>query len=354
MSMEEIEKLRLRVEKDPNSRLFLPLAEEYRKSGMLDEAITVVLRGLEYQPAYTSARVALGRLYLEKNMVEEARNEFENVVKTIPDNLFSHKKLAEIYKASGQTDMAIREYKKVIELNPLDDDARISLDEIEGEPVETEEIFTPALPAEQEPAAVEETADPLHVEEEPGEEILAEAEADEAFAEFKASFAPPSAEAIEEPKDFFEPPVEEVGTEDVFASGIEDEGAKDVLEAQAEDAEVIELAEDEGFEDAFSIDSEEVSPVGSHVGSEGGFDRQLSSDEEDFSAANSFVNSGNYYGAMEIYRKILTRDPENKHALQRVTELKSLLKLLGRSDEVLVGRLDSFLSAIKKNFGRSN
>jgi hypothetical protein len=47
--MEEIEKLRMRVEKDPNSRLFLPLAEEYRKTGMLDEAISVILSGLSIE-----------------------------------------------------------------------------------------------------------------------------------------------------------------------------------------------------------------------------------------------------------------------------------------------------------------
>src|SRR3990170_5255925 len=124
MSMEEIEKLRIRVEKDPNSRLFLPLAEEYRKSGMLDEAIAVILSGLERQPGYTSARVALGRIYLEKNMIEEAKSEFEQVVSVIPDNLFSHKKLAEIYRGRGETENAAAEYRKVIQLNPLDEDAK--------------------------------------------------------------------------------------------------------------------------------------------------------------------------------------------------------------------------------------
>jgi tetratricopeptide (TPR) repeat protein len=126
--MEEIEKLRMRVEKDPNSRLFLPLAEEYRKTGMLDEAISVILSGLGRQPGYTSARVALGRIYMEKGMIEEARDEFEKVVSAIPDNLFSHKKLAEIYRERGETLKATDEYRKVMQLNPLDEDAKMSLE----------------------------------------------------------------------------------------------------------------------------------------------------------------------------------------------------------------------------------
>ena len=45
MSVKEIEKLRERVDKDPNSKLFVPLAEEYRKEGRLDEAVAYSKRG---------------------------------------------------------------------------------------------------------------------------------------------------------------------------------------------------------------------------------------------------------------------------------------------------------------------
>src|SRR5512135_2069932 len=102
MSLKDIAKLKERVDKDPNSKLFVPLAEEYRKEGMLDEAIGVLLSGIEKQPGYMSARVSLGKIYLEKEMLPEALSEFEQVIKSIPDNLYAHKKLAEIYRATGQ------------------------------------------------------------------------------------------------------------------------------------------------------------------------------------------------------------------------------------------------------------
>ncbi len=347
--MEEIEKLRLKVEKDPNSRFFLPLAEEYRKSGMLDEAITVILRGLEYQPGYTSARVALGRLYFEKNMIEEARNEFENVVKSIPDNLFSHKKLAEIYTASGDIEMAAREYKKVIELNPLDDDARVSLEEIEGKQ-ETEEVFSPAAPVESEAPAAEEKG--LHgieeeLEEELKEAIAAEAGTEDAFEEFKASFPGASEETVGSAGESFQP-LTEKPIEDILAEGA---AGEEVSEEHAEEADVIEIREDEGLEDAFSVDSLDASPAGlSRSDAEAGW--PFTGDTE-MSSADAFIAGGNYYRALEIFRKILDREPDNKHVLQRVTELKALLKLLGKSDEVLIARLDAFLGATKKHFDRS-
>lgn len=356
MSMEEIEKLRLKVEKDPNSRLFLPLAEEYRKSGMLDEAITVVLRGLEFQPGYTSARVALGRLYLEKNMIEEARSEFEDVVKTIPDNLFSHKKLAEIYRGRGDVDMAIREYKKVIELNPLDDDARISLEEVEGEVGGVEEILPPEPPAEVAPATEEKNADiGGDFEKEIAEEVSAETPLDVAFEEFAASFSPGPETESDETKDSLEAASEAEVSEDSGESSNADSTGEAVLESEAEETDFLELSEeDEGFEEAFAVDSaEEASEIAIPV-SETTSAGAVANGHEDISAADSFIAEGDYFRAMEVYRKILSADPENARVLQRVSELKALLKVLGRGDELIVARLDAFLGAIKKNFEREH
>ena len=78
MSLKDIEKLKERVDKDPNSKLFVPLAEEYKKEGMIEEAISVLLNGIERQPGYMSARVSLGKIYLEKGMMKEARSDVTN------------------------------------------------------------------------------------------------------------------------------------------------------------------------------------------------------------------------------------------------------------------------------------
>ncbi|UCG78170.1 MAG: tetratricopeptide repeat protein [Nitrospirota bacterium] len=130
MSLEDIEKLKEKLSKNPDSKLFVPLSEEYRKEGMFDEAIEVLKQGLEIQPSYMSARVALGKIYVEKEMLEEARDEFAEVIKAIPDNLFAHKKLAEIYRDMGDPISAIKQYDTVLMLNPLDEEAEASKKEL--------------------------------------------------------------------------------------------------------------------------------------------------------------------------------------------------------------------------------
>ncbi|HXX53544.1 MAG TPA: tetratricopeptide repeat protein [Thermodesulfovibrionales bacterium] len=324
--MEEIEKLRIRVEKDPNSRLFLPLAEEYRKMGMLDEAISVILSGLERQPGYTSARVALGRIYLEKNMIEEARNEFEKVVSVIPDNLFSHKKLAEIYREHGETLKAVDEYRKVIQLNPLDDDAKISLEEIEGRPHGQEETVYPLeSPGEPVPEAegIEALSPELHTLE---EETVNDPQntSHEEFEKFKDSLSGEPPETIGEIEDFAE---------------ISEDEALDLSEALAFD-DVIAEPEVPPQHTSRSVPhmEEQVKPAGSAV---------------DIASADSMVASGNFFKALEIYREVLSQNPDDKQTLQRIMELKALMKLMGKGEEMVIAKLEAFLSGVKKNFGKS-
>jgi tetratricopeptide (TPR) repeat protein len=151
MSLEDIENLKYRFEKDPDSKLFVPLAEEYRKEGMLDEAIAVLSKGIEKQPDYMSARVSLGKIYMEKGMLEEARAEFEIVVSSVPDNLFAHKKLAAIYRDTGEKDLAIKAFRKVLKLNPMDEDAVSQVNDLEK--IDISETPVEEAPVQEKPEA---------------------------------------------------------------------------------------------------------------------------------------------------------------------------------------------------------
>lgn len=325
--MEEIEKLRVRVEKDPNSRLFLPLAEEYRKTGMLDEAISVILSGLERQPGYTSARVALGRIYLEKNMIEEARDEFEKVVSVIPDNLFSHKKLAEIYRERGETQNAVEEYRKVIQLNPLDEDAKMSLEEIEGRPIGKKEIVFPMeSPAELSPD-IEEIEVPVIETHAHKEDVVAEPQeiSHQEFEGVKNSLSAETPEDIEEIEDSVE---------------ISEDEVIDLSEGEAFDDVLAEPAEAAQEHPDFSVPrtEERVKPAGSGA---------------DIATADSMVANGNFFKALEIYREVLSQNPADKQTLQRIMELKTLMKLMGKGDEVVIAKLEAFRNGVRKNFGKN-
>ncbi len=347
--MEEIEKLRIRVEKDPNSRLFLPLAEEYRKSGMPDEAISVILRGLEHQPGYTSARVALGRIYMEKGMLDEARKEFEAVVSAIPDNLFAHRKLADIYREKGEIRKAAAEYRTVIRLNPLDEEAKICLSEIEDGPHGEE-----ALPF----AEVEEHAQPdvseIPIDEGqgiPGAEFTElegiSEEPDEAGIAHSGPEEPGGEEdIIEEAEE-----ISDISGEEAFplrGEPVYQEEAYAAEEAPESAQHAMVLEEDR---ETFSGISESPFEIPESAGAHGGIEAsETPSGAADISAADSFIAAGDFCKALEVYRKALSGAPDDKHLLQRMLELKSLMKLMGKGEEVLIGRLEEFLDAIRRRF----
>src|SRR4030067_2310194 len=99
----EITKLTERVTRDPKSKLFVPLAEEYKKMGDIEMSIHVLTEGLKNNPGYVTAKSFLGRLLMEKGDLAGAGKEFEEVVKAIPDNLLAQRKLGDIHALQGDS-----------------------------------------------------------------------------------------------------------------------------------------------------------------------------------------------------------------------------------------------------------
>ncbi len=145
---QEILKLTDKLTKDPESKLFVPLAEEYMKSQMLDEAVMVLMDGLKNHPHFLTARVTLGKVYLEKGKIAEAKAQFEQVMAANPDNLFAHRKLARIYKDEGQVERAGKSCQTVLSQNPKDAEMKSLMEELNRlsqKPVEVQVVVPPAL-----------------------------------------------------------------------------------------------------------------------------------------------------------------------------------------------------------------
>jgi tetratricopeptide (TPR) repeat protein len=100
-----IEALRRRVERDPASIAFAQLAEEYRRIGDYQQAITICREGLTRHPGYLSAQVTLGRALIELGQFDEARKELEAVLSVAPDNLAAIRALADIHQQLGETEV---------------------------------------------------------------------------------------------------------------------------------------------------------------------------------------------------------------------------------------------------------
>jgi len=139
----EIDRLALALAKEPGSKVFIPLAEEYGKAGMWDEAAGVLEDGLRTYPGFITAMVALGRAYEQINQPVKAKAILEEAIKLSPDNLRAHRTLAKLYAEQGTNNAAIRSCNVILDLHPQDQEAlslRAGLEASRGQVAEDDRI----------------------------------------------------------------------------------------------------------------------------------------------------------------------------------------------------------------------
>lgn len=102
-------------------------ADRYREQGRFDDAIMLCLQELKASPTYASARVVLGRAYLESGDSVKAEEEFHRVVELSPENLRARMHLGQICETQGRVEEAIGHYEKALEFSPLNREIRASL-----------------------------------------------------------------------------------------------------------------------------------------------------------------------------------------------------------------------------------
>jgi tetratricopeptide (TPR) repeat protein len=120
----EIDRLATQLAKDPHSKVFMPLAEEYGKAGMWQEAAGVLEDGLKLYPGFITAMVALGRAYDQMGQSTKAKTVLEESVKLSPENLRAHRTLIKIYTGQGLKELALQSCAVILAVNPRDEEAR--------------------------------------------------------------------------------------------------------------------------------------------------------------------------------------------------------------------------------------
>jgi tetratricopeptide (TPR) repeat protein len=95
----------------PGSRVFVGLAEEYRRAGRLNEALAVLRQGLTAHPTYLSAQIAIARLFRELGRSGEAIEAFSKALVIDRENLVAAKALADLYWDTGNRVEAIKKFK---------------------------------------------------------------------------------------------------------------------------------------------------------------------------------------------------------------------------------------------------
>lgn len=120
-----------KYQEDPSSRIFAPLAEAYRKAGMVDQAIEIAREGLRVHPDFTGGRVALARALFDKREYHEVAAELSKVVQNAPDNLVAQRLLAESCLMLGRVAEALDAYKMLLYFSPQDTEVAKMVRELE-------------------------------------------------------------------------------------------------------------------------------------------------------------------------------------------------------------------------------
>jgi tetratricopeptide (TPR) repeat protein len=114
-----IDELRKKFDENPR-RYFAPLANEYRKSGDLAQAVFILEEYLPQQPGHISGHIVYGQTLFELGRDEEAKRVFETALSLDPENLIALRHLGHISRQAGDFDAARTWYQRLLEADPRD------------------------------------------------------------------------------------------------------------------------------------------------------------------------------------------------------------------------------------------
>jgi HD-GYP domain-containing protein (c-di-GMP phosphodiesterase class II)/CheY-like chemotaxis protein len=152
---DEIAKLQEEYAKHPEGRLFVHLAEAYRRSGELERARDLLQQGLQQHDDYLSARILLAEVHAEMGEEEQARATWREVLEQDPENERALRALADLAYVSGREQEALTHYRRIQEIGMDDDEVRDMIRELD-QPAATPETAAPARA--ESAATVEESA----------------------------------------------------------------------------------------------------------------------------------------------------------------------------------------------------
>lgn len=274
----EIKKLEERLQREPSSFCFAPLADAYLKAGMIDDALAVAKAGVTLHPGYVAGQMALARVCQHKGVTDECQKALEVVTAAVPEHAEAQQMLAKLYRESGRADDAVRALRTLLELSQ-DDAHTVAELELLIHQVEDDDL-----------ELIEFTEDDI-------------VEDDEATDQLVVRIKPAAALVVDPWAGISVDHEASVSSEEMLDAASlwalpEQQLAADAAE-EADDTELDEDSDRAGLE--MSVDGADplVTPT----------------------LAELYVTQGFPEKAVEIYRKILATDPSNTEALQRISSL---------------------------------
>lgn len=119
-------------EKDPTSKVFAPLAEAYRKMGLLEEALKTCAAGVKHHPDFPSGQVALAKILVDLGRPTEAIEHLQRATELSPENILAHSLLAQLLLELKRPTEALKSFKMVLFLNPTDKKSAQAIKKLES------------------------------------------------------------------------------------------------------------------------------------------------------------------------------------------------------------------------------
>ena len=145
----EIDKLEARFRDNPKGRNFAPLADAYRKAGLIDNAIDLCQNGLKLHPDYVSAYIVYARCLVDKKDDPSALGVFKKVLELDGENIIALRGLAELAGRNGKYEEEVEWLARLLNADPMNGDAAEALARAKGKvsakPVATTEAPTAAM-----------------------------------------------------------------------------------------------------------------------------------------------------------------------------------------------------------------
>ena len=121
------------LERDPRSRVFAPLAEAYRKVGLIENAFKVLQKGIRYNPDYLLGYLTLAQCYIDKGEYPLSYSTLRPLAPLHRDNIRLQNLFAVSAEKTGNKSEALDTFKYLLFLQPKDDKVAYHVQRLEKE-----------------------------------------------------------------------------------------------------------------------------------------------------------------------------------------------------------------------------